>query len=408
VLEVVAGPHRGARFEFDRHETFLVGRAPAANLQLLEDPYFSRHHFLMEFNPPSCYLRDLGSSNGTLVNGRRVRDCYLHDGDVISGGQTQVRFTVRAAGEAPADPAARPALPPTSPHPEEVSGYEILRELGRGGMGVVYLARRHGTGVTCALKVIVPELANDERVMQRFLREVSVLSRLDHPRIVRFQEMGTCHGQFFFAMEYVETVNLREVLARYAEPTRIAALCGLVCHVLEGLAYAHARGFVHRDIKPANILVSGQGQKLRAKLADFGLAKNFENAGLSAMTREGQLVGTLAFMPPEQVVSARRAQPAGDLYAVGATLYYLVSRHYPYDFGRGKDEVAVVLEDAPVPLSERCPGVPAGLAEVVQRCLARDPGERFATAEELRQALLPHARVPAGGTPAPAKGSNAP
>src|SRR5262249_44280745 len=160
-------------------------------------------------------------------------------------------------------------------------------------------------------------------------------------------------------------------------------------HVLEGLAYVHARGFVHRDIKPANILVSGQGQKLRAKLADFGLAKNFENAGLSAMTREGQLVGTLAFMPPEQVISARRAQPAGALYAVGATLYYLVSRHYPYDFGRGKDEVAVVLEDAPVPLGERCPGVPVGLAGVVQRCLARDPGERFATAEELRQALLP-------------------
>jgi serine/threonine protein kinase len=288
-----------------------------------------------------------------------------------------------------------------------VSGYEIVRELGRGGMGIVYLARHRGSGVTCALKVIVPELATDERIMQRFLREVSVLSRLNHPRIVRFQEMGTYRGQFFFAMEYVEAVNLCEVLAPYPEPTRVAALCGLVCHVLEGLAYAHARGFVHRDVKPANILVSGQGSKLRAKLADFGLAKDFENAGFSAMTREGQLVGTLAFMPPEQVVSARRAQPAGDLYAVGATLYYLLSRQYPYEFGRGKDEVAVVLEDAPVPLTERCPGVPAGLAEVVGRCLAKDPAGRFATAEEVRQALLPHARTSAGGRPL-AKGGDVP
>jgi serine/threonine-protein kinase len=404
-LEVIAGPHRGARFTFDRHETFLVGRAPAANLQLLDDPYFSRHHFLLEVNPPSCYLRDLGSCNGTLVNGRQVRDCHLQDGDVISGGRTQIRFAVHSGPEPEA--VAAPA-PLDRAAPQQVPGYEILKELGRGGMGVVYLARRHGTSTNCALKVVVPELAAREQVMQRFLREVNVLSRLDHPRIVRFQEMGTFGGQFYFAMDYVETVNLRGVLAAYPEPTRVAALCGLVCHVLEGLAYAHARGFVHRDVKPANVLVSGPAPKLRARLADFGLAKNFENAGFSAMTREGQVVGTLAFMPPEQVVNARGAQPAVDLYAAGATLYYLLGHRYPYDFGRGKDQLAVILEDPPVPLTRHCPALPAGLAEVVERCLAKDPRDRFATAEDLRQALLPYARPASAGRPDPAKGSDAP
>jgi serine/threonine-protein kinase len=266
-------------------------------------------------------------------------------------------------------------------------------------MGVVYLARRLGTSQPCALKVILPEVAAGELAMRRFLREVSVLSRLEHPRIVKFHEMDVAGGQFFFAMEYVETVDLEQVLSAYPEATRTQALCGLACHALEGLAHAHARGFVHRDVKPSNLLVSASGHRLRVKLADFGLAKKFESSGLSAMTHEGQVVGTIAFMAPEQVASARRAQPGCDVYSLGATLYYLLARQHPYDFFSRKDNLAVILEDPPIPLAERRPGVPAGLSAVLLRSLAKDPRDRFASAEDFRQALLPYARRVPGDRP---------
>jgi serine/threonine-protein kinase len=393
VLEVIAGPHQGARFEFDRHDTFLVGRAPTAHLQLLDDAYFSRHHLLLEFNPPRCYLRDLGSSNGTCVNGRKVADCFLRDGDIISGGKTRIRFSL--VGAAPAPPPEAPAAG-KDPAVPSVPGYEVLRSLGRGGMGAVYLARRPADGELCAVKLILPEAAADERALQRFLREVRVLSKLEHPRIVRFREMGLAEGQFFFAMDYVETIDVPERLARFPEAGRARVVCALACQVLEGLNYAHAQGFIHRDIKPANILVSEREHRWYARLADFGLAKNFENAGLSGMTHDGHLVGTLPFMAPEQIISARDARPAVDIYAVGATLYHLLAGRFPHDFGKRKDRLAVILEDTPVPLAQVCPAAPAGLAEVVHRALAKDPNGRFPDAEAMRQALLPHSKAPAG------------
>jgi serine/threonine-protein kinase len=399
LLEVIAGPNQGARFEFDRHDTFLVGRAPTAHLQLLDDAYFSRHHFLLECQPPRCYLRDLGSSNGTLVNGQKVTECFLRDGDLISGGKTRLRVSLLGASTpvTPLQPAtestAESVAAPSGAAGPVIPGYELLRPLGQGGMGVVYLARRRTTAELCALKTILPDAAADERAMQRFLREISVLSRLDHPRIVRFREMGMAGGQFFFAMEYVETINILERLKAFPEAGRIRVLCGLICQVLEGLSYAHAQGFIHRDIKPANILVSERDQKWYARLADFGLSKNFENAGFSGMTHDGHLLGTLPFMAPEQILNARDARPAVDLYSVGATLYHLLAGRFPHDFNKRKDRLAVILEDAAVPLPRVCPAVSPALADAVHRALAKDPHDRFPDAETMRQALLSQTRT---------------
>lgn len=414
-LEVIAGPHQGARFQFDRHETFLVGRAPEARLQLIDDAHFSRHHFLLEFNPPRCFLRDLGSRNGTMVNGRKVTECYLNHGDVISGGRTRIRLSLPEAAKPPTPGETLSA--PEDAAPEEMTastqaweivaagaeekvealsvqvapGYELVRTLGEGGMGVVHLVRRLATGQLCALKIIQPGLATNEKAMQLFLREISVLSRLDHPHIIRFHEMGMTQGQFFFAMDYVETIDLQERLAKVATPVRIGIVAELICQVLEGLSYAHESGYVHRDIKPSNILVSEFWQQWNAKLADFGLAKNFENAGFSGMTFEGEVLGTVAFMPPEQISNARAAKPAGDIYSMGATLYQLLTRQLPFDFRRKKDHLAIILQDEPIPLAHYCLGIPEGLAALVHRALAKDPRDRFATAEAMRQALRPYA-----------------
>jgi serine/threonine-protein kinase len=391
-LEVIAGPHTGQRLEFDHHETVLVGRGSHARLRLINDPHFSRNHFLLEVNPPHALLRDLGSRNGTLVNDLPVGQCSLNPGDVISGGQTRICFTVTDAADA-VDTAGPPptaiATPVEGPASPVIPGYETVRKLGQGGMGAVYLARHLASGEQVALKVIIPEAAASERVVNRFLREARVLSRLQHPRIVRFREMGVHLGQLYFAMEYVETTALAALLAGKSDTFRLRLCTALLCHALEGLHHAHGQGIVHRDVKPGNLLVNRAGPRVRVKVADFGLAKNYEDAGLSGMTRQGEGLGTVCFMAPEQVAGARDARPAVDVYGAGATLYYMLSGAYPYDFPPGHDPFLVVLEAAVMPLTRRCPWVPPPLAEVLHRALAREPEERWATADAMRRALLP-------------------
>jgi serine/threonine-protein kinase len=412
-LEVVAGPHRGIRLEFDQRATLLVGRGDDAGLQLLDDPFFSRHHLRLEIDPPNCRLRDLQSSNGTLVNGRRVLDCFLSDGDVISGGQTRIVYsrvieptTTQGVATVSPGPTVEHKAATTSPAGPEIAevspllrppGYEIMRTIAEHGMGIVYLARRRSTGQEVALKVILPASAASPTAQSRFLREVSVLSRLDHRRIVRFHEIGLAQGQFYFAMEYVPTIDLMALLDQLELADRVRLACGLVCQALEGLEYAHSLGFVHRDVKPSNLLVSREESKVCAKLSDFGLAKSFEQAGFSGLTHDDQVVGTIAFMAPEQALAARYARPSVDIYASGATLYYLLTGQVPHEFGDGRDRLTVIRQDEPVPLERRCADLPAGLAEVVHRALAKEPPDRFPTANALHGALLSFARGPAAG-----------
>lgn len=396
VCEVIAGSRQGARFEFSNHDTLLVGRSRSAQLALTDDPHFSRHHFLLELNPPRGYVRDLGSRNGTLLNGQSIKEAPLRDGDIISAGKTQIRFKVIGRPEplTVAWPAAKAlaSAPPRAPT-TAIPGYEIVQKLGQGGMGIVYLARQLSNGQTVALKVIVPESAADEASMRRFLREATVLSQLKHPRIVQFLELGMAAGQFFFAMEYVEPADLQQHLAGRSPASRVKTVCGIVCQVLEALRFAHGEGFIHRDIKPANILLTRVGRRLRTKLADFGLAKQMENAGFSGLTRAGEAIGTLAFMAPEQVTHSRDVRATMDLYSAGATLYQLLSGELPFDFPAGRDPFVVILEDEPVSLQVRSPDVPAELAAIVHRALAKDPSQRFATADAMWQSL---ARFAAG------------
>lgn len=416
VLEVIEGPHQGCRFEFDSHQTFLAGRAETAQLRLADDPHFSRHHFLLELSPPRCYLRDLDSRNGTLVNGQRVKEAHLKHGDLISGGRTSIRvlctggaeqatqaYVTRSPGQAetmchggPRSGIAASGAPvagrPARPSLPRVPGYELVREVGRGAMGVVYQARRSSTGEAVAVKLIMPHFVGDDRARQLFLREASLLSRLSHPRIVRFQEVGMVGQQFFFAMDYIEAVDLAEQLAGRSTTSQVKLVCGVACQVLEGLQFAHSQAIVHRDIKPSNILVSRHERRLRSHLADFGLAKNFENAGFSGMTREGEARGTVAYMPPEQIVNSRDVGPPVDLYAVGVMLYTLLTGESPYDFSTDRDSFLVVLEDEPIPLASRRPGVPAKLVALIHRALAKRPEARFVSAADMRKELLPFAK----------------
>jgi eukaryotic-like serine/threonine-protein kinase len=415
-LDVVAGPHIGAHFEFEDHDTFLVGRGAWAHLCLSQDLHFSRHHFRIEIRPPDCYLIDLGSRNGTFVNGHRVKSVFLKDGDVISGGKTEIRVGVgnvrgkpqtptvlgtfstashgrqltATSAESASSAAGGSRSGATEPPLESIAGYELKEELGIGSMGVVYAAVHAATKQEVALKLIRQKQSTAERAIQLFIREAHLLGRLDHPHIVRCLDFGYTGGHFYLVMERVPTITLEDVLANEPVSSCIRIPCAIARQVLQALEHAHRMSIVHRDIKPENVLLFRKDRKLNAKLADFGLAKNYVYAGLSEISHEGDIRGTIAYMPPEQVVDCRDARPAGDLYSVGATLYYYLSRQFPFDFGR-RNKLAVVLEDDPVPLKTRVPGIPKELAEIVHRAMAKEVGDRFASAGEMSEALKPFA-----------------
>ena len=441
ILDVLQGPRQGRSFVFDRHDTFIVGRSRFVHCPMPEDSALSRDHFLIEINPPRCEIRDLGSTNGTFVNERRIERVRLNSGDRIAAGQSVFRVRVEAgsgsddlSGSAPpaenpvdtvsldvngrpivctgcgapappdVDVAGGPDPLPGEPLnwlcsacrneaasvPQPVPHYTTLRELGRGAMGVVYQARHNQTGRLVALKLIVPESAAARSAVDRFLREMSVISQLKHPNIVEWLEQGMTRGQFWFAMEYVQGTNLESIAN--AEPGKypVHQACRMACQVLKGLEQAHSLGFVHRDIKPENILIGRAPEGLVAKISDFGLAKSFRGLGLSGLTFSGEMRGTVPFMPPEQMLDFKTVTPAGDLYATAATLYYLLSCQFIYDqVTEGGDLIRMLLEEPPVPILKRRADVPPKLAAVLEKCLARDPKDRYPTATAMRQALRP-------------------
>ncbi len=412
VIRVVAGPHAGAEFAFRQYETFFVGRSTRAQLRVQGDPHFSRFHFRLEVNPPFCHLIDLGSRNGTFVNGKPVRECDLHHGDVISGGVTELRIdssllentailSPEPVAEAPIQPPAKeestrtPAAcasaaerqMPFSPDNLEIPGYELHEILKRTDIGVVHRAVKQSTRRECALKVMPPSGAVSEKMLQIFLRECSLLGQLNHPHIVRFLDQGSAGGCLYLATEYFPTISLVDHIRKRSLQARIRICCGLMLQILDALQYAHSRSLVHRDIRPDSISVSRDDKALTARLSDFGVAKRFIDAGFSQITRAGDVVGSLPFMPPEQFVNSREVRPTCDLYAAGATLYSWLTGSTPHDFPREKNQFLVVLEDQPVPISQRIPDIPPPLSAFLDRALARRPEDRFSSAQEMQYVL---------------------
>jgi serine/threonine protein kinase len=272
--------------------------------------------------------------------------------------------------------------------PQRLGGHRVVRELGRGGMGVVYEAERED-GRRVALKVLArPD--GPGHVRERFEREARVLAALAHPNVVRVFELGAEQGRTFFAMELVEGASLeRAIRERDGRPFDgdVRRLAERFAEVADALHAAHGLGVVHRDLKPSNLLVAGDGT---IKVADFGLA-HLARAS-KALTRTGDRLGTPLYMSPEQLMG-RGADARSDVYALGATLYETLASRPPFE---GDDfatvGAAVVSGPPPAPLRSLAPRVPEALAAVVHRALAREPDARFATAKDLADALRAAAR----------------
>ena len=451
-LVVTAGPIRGQRFDFAAHDTFLFGRAPDCHARLAaSDLSASRHHFLLEVNPPLARLRDLGSLNGTHVNGvrhggrrpdespdeaaaRGRADVDLRDGDEIRVGATVIRVSVSApaacsdCGRPLADaerercgwvggaylceacrrgtvtgrgavggvsPLARLAREQEdagdgvdAPPGTTIGPYAVERLLGKGGMGAVYLASRRGGdspgGPPVALKVMLPRMVVDEAAQEIFIREIDVTRALRHPNIVGLLEFGKHEGRFYFALEYCAGGTAEALRRRHGGRVPLPSALRIAADALEGLAAAHEAGFVHRDLKPDNVLLAADGT---ARIADFGLAKSFQQAGLSGMTATGAVAGTFQFMPREQLTSYRQVRPTSDVWSMAATIYYLLTGQFARDFGDKADPLAVILRGGVVPLSRRDPSVPPDLAAVIDQALDDEPARRFPSAREFVAAL---------------------
>jgi hypothetical protein len=421
-LLVTDGPHQGRSFTFHEHDTFIVGRATCAHFRLPQkDARFSRVHFMIEVNPPHCRLIDANSTNGTFVNGRRVMTADLHDGDVIKGGATVMHVSVADVSPSAAPPAPAPRISaaptlvpqlrpaagaPNAPagrsaidllpadyleriqnRPQTIAGYQLVDEIGRGTMGVVYLALREADQSVVAVKTITPDAASNEADCDRFLRETMIMAQLTHPNIVAFRGMGRSHGQLFFAMDFVPGRNL-EMLLGEEGPLAVGRAVRLTCQLLSALDYAHAKGFVHRDVKPANVMVSRDRDHELVRLLDFGLARAYQASRLSGLTMTGDMGGTVPFMAPEQITHFREAKASVDLYSAAAILYYLLTRQHVFDFPRevGR-QIAMLLQHEPIPILLRRPDLPAELASLIDRGLARNVEKRFATAAEMSHAL---------------------
>jgi tetratricopeptide (TPR) repeat protein len=260
--------------------------------------------------------------------------------------------------------------------------YRIVRELGRGGMAVVYLAGdlRHAREV--AVKVVRPEVAT-VLGRDRFLREIAIAARLNHPGIVPLHDSGEADGLLYYVMPFESGLSLRGRLVRDG-PLPVDEAVRLLHDVCEALAYAHEQGIVHRDIKPDNVLLSGR----RALVTDFGVAKALTEAGAaSSRTGAAVVLGTPAYMAPEQIGSDPRVDQRADIYAVGLLAYELLAGSPPFQGETSREILAAHLAEPPPPLAPRRPDLPPALTDLVMKCLEKRPEDRWQEAGQLVQRL---------------------
>lgn len=543
---------------FDKYNTFVVGRAKTStNSQLRGDKYISRHHFILEINPPYCSLKDLGSTNGTKVNGVKLakgETRELSRGDEIYAGRTTLRIDIQKKTEkeepesnllkkpevhcvecdkdvthifsdkspdeleaiiytcencigrsakghfikinrdwfditkdllerlpnkinipgleliiekkfkreelvnrlsdlnftekqidmifeqavedkteaitcqscnkimtemADKDGKAEelremaiyfcPACKPERDGNFEcnkLGNYELIKLLGSGGMGEVYKAWHILTGRIVALKKILPHVAMDEKGYKLFQREINIMARLKHPGIVRFYEYGRTGNTLYCVTEFLNRGDPGEIIKRTLAPLPYKTACNIICQALDGLEFAHSQNYIHRDIKPENILLNKDKSGLKAKLSDFGLAKNFQEAGGSMLTQEKEFMGTLLFMPPEQLRNYRYVKPPADIYSMGVSLYYLLTGKYifPYpspldiflarqkeekiNLNKYEDPLLMVLSKSPLPVETHKIDIPESLAKIVNKSIMKKEKDRYSSAKKFKEDII--------------------
>ncbi|WP_445175730.1 protein kinase domain-containing protein [Microcoleus sp.] len=443
-LTITAGNLKDQEFTFDTRTTCIIGRAKDCYPKIPDDDKhrtISRYHCLLDINPPDIRVRDFGSKNGTFVNGEKIgqREAHqtpeeaaqiqfpeydLQGGDEFTLSDTSFRVAVAIDPEIAKNlqQQSPPIIPSNQANLWEMlqaflfkavggktnigvlGDYVLLKELGKGGFSLVYLARHKQTNEEVALKVMLPKVAANQRAVNWFLREVDNTKCLKHPNVVGFKDSGYADDTFFFTMEYCEGSSVVDLMAKRGVSTLpIDEAVAIIVQVLDGLTYTHnaeipnvrladgsfakGRGLIHRDLKPGNIFLAKVGGKQVAKIGDYGLSKAFDQAGLSGQTMTGNVVGTPYFMPRQQVIDYKYAQPDVDVWAAAACLYVMITGYSPRNF-LGLDPLRAVLDNDAVLIGDRTSSIPLPLATVIDRALVDNPEIYYKSAADFKEALL--------------------
>jgi serine/threonine-protein kinase len=281
-----------------------------------------------------------------------------------------------------------------------LAGYRKMGLIGKGGMGEVWLLQNEA-GDKLAIKLMLPRAAADESSPVQFVREASMMGQLNHKNVVRQYGFGQVAGVYFITMEYCPNGSVNDYMKKNGGKLSLEKATRIILQALDGLIYTHGapitavlqggqqktvNGVVHRDFKPGNVFLTGDINNPTVKIADFGLAKAFETAGLSGHTYTGAKAGTPVFMPRQQVIDFKYAKPAVDVWAAAATYYNMLTGCFPKDFS-GKDMMLDALTKDAVPILKRGVGIPPRLAAVIDQALTEKPNIGFQTAKELKQAI---------------------
>ena len=438
-LTITQGKLSKRQYVFESRSTCIVGRNDDCNLQIADkvDMTISRYHCLLDINPPDIRVRDLGSLNGTFVNGKKIGqrqrqqpakeaiklnfpEYNLQDGDEIKLGD--ILFKIGVQLEAQLNKTPDLAVPEKNDQQnfsivakkllnlaqsgnvslQGISGYNLTKSLGKGDFGEVFVAKHIQTKKFIALKIMLPAVATQRQGIEMFMRETENIKILQHPNIVQLLDYGFVENTFFFTMEYFSGGNVWDLMQRSGWRLPINIAVDVTLQVLDGLIYAHEveiphiksvdgiitknKGLVHQDLKPNNIFISKINDKIVVKIGDYGLSKAFDLAGLSGQTLTGTKMGTPAFMPRQQVLNFKDELPEIDIWATAACLYNMLTGYFPRDFTG--DPWLSVLQNNPVPILQRHHGIPQNLAKVIDLALQEKPQIYFQTAAEFKQALL--------------------
>jgi serine/threonine protein kinase len=391
-LIIIAGPDQGRPFTLQPGPSLMLGRSQQA-LYRLNDPRVSRTHCQLLLEGDQATVIDK-SSSGTFVNGVKVSRHRLKLGDVLQVGDTQLRVQM---GDFPLD-VALAALPPTvapAPAPQsaaeklsalsgkQLAHYDIGPVIGEGRSGIVFHATDLKDNRSVALKVLLPEFAQDEEDMQRFVRAMKTMLPLRHPNLVTLIGAGKVGPHCWVAMEYLAGENLTEVIARIG----VAGMLDwrhayrVALHVGRALAYAHDRQILHRNVTPKNIILEATTKT--AKLGDLMLAKALEGVMAQPITRPGELVGAVEYMSPERTRGVTEVDGRSDLYGLGATVYALLTGRPPFEGTTLVEKITRIRQTEPAPPTRYQRSIPARFEAVVLRLLAKDPEGRCQTADEL-------------------------
>jgi serine/threonine-protein kinase len=412
-LVVVRGPDQGRVFPLPEADSLLLGRSKATETRL-SDPHVSRVHCEVHVEGDRVAVHDFDSGTGTFVNGVRVASQDLRPGDVLRIGATELRYeeetpapppgassrpTVRGPTEVvlAARPGSRPVAPPLKQLQDlagqALGGYRLRRVLGVGQVGVVFLAHDTKDDTLVALKVLKPDFARDQADVQRLVRGVMAGRKLVHPNLVTLYNAGSTGPYWWIAMELVEGESLGQLLGRLGpgKPLDWTQVLRVAVHVGRALAFAHGHGLVHRNVLPQNVLIRHADQA--AKLGDLLLAREMEGTLGVEVSRPGELVGNLFYMPPERTPGTTAVDARTDLYGLGVTVYQALTGRLPFMAANLADLMAQIRAATPERPARFQPSVPAEFEGAVLRLLAKRPEERHPSAEDLVAELEQVARL---------------